>query len=31
MGESRANLDRAVQVVGELEDDALVRKLRAGS
>jgi len=31
MGESRVNLDRALQVAANLEDDDLVRKLRAGS
>lgn len=31
MGVSRVNLDRALQLVAELEDDELVRKLRAGS
>jgi len=31
MGESRVNLDRALQVTADLEDDDLVRKLRAGS
>lgn len=31
MGASRVNLDRALQVVGELEDDDLVRKARAGT
>jgi hypothetical protein len=31
MGESRVNLDRALQVAADLEDDDLVRKLRAGS
>ena len=31
MGESRVNLDRALQLVGDLEDDELVRKQRAGS
>ena len=30
MGESRVNLDRALQVVGDLEDDELVRKIRSG-
>lgn len=30
MGESRVNLDRALQVVGDLEDDELVRKMRSG-
>lgn len=29
MGESRVNLDRALQVVGDLEDDELVRKSRS--
>ena len=31
MGESRVNLDRALQVAADLEDDELVRKLRVGS
>ncbi len=31
MGQSTVNLDRALQVVGELEDDDLIRKARAGS
>jgi hypothetical protein len=31
MGESRVNLDRALQIVADLEDDELIRKLRAGS
>jgi hypothetical protein len=31
MGESRVNLDRALQLAAELEDDELLRKLRAGS
>ncbi len=31
MGVSQVNLDRALQVVAELEDDELVRKLRAGT
>jgi hypothetical protein len=31
MGESRVNLDRALQVAADLEDDDLVRKLRTGS
>ncbi len=31
MGVSRVNLDRALQVVAELEDDELLRKARAGS
>lgn len=30
MGESRVNLDRALQVIGDLEDDELVRKSRSG-
>jgi hypothetical protein len=30
MGESRVNLDRALQVVADLEDDELVRKIRSG-
>jgi hypothetical protein len=31
MGESRVNLDRALQIAADLEDDELVRKLRSGS
>lgn len=31
MGESTVNLDRALQLAGELEDEELVRKLRTGS
>jgi len=31
MGASRVNLDRALQVVADLEDDELIRKLRTGS
>lgn len=31
LGESAVNLDRALQVAAELEDDDLVRKMRAGS
>ena len=31
MGRSRVNLDRALQVVADLEDDELVRKVRARS
>jgi hypothetical protein len=31
MGESRVNLDRALQIAADLEDDELVRKLRTGS
>lgn len=31
MGESRINLDRALQVAADLEDDELVRRMRAGS
>lgn len=30
MGTSQVNLDRALQLVGELEDEELVRELRAG-
>ena len=30
MGVSQVNLDRALQVAAELEDDELVRKMRAG-
>lgn len=31
MGTSQVNLDRALQLVGELEDDELIRKMRAGT
>jgi hypothetical protein len=31
MGRSSVNLDRALEIVGALEDDDLVRKMRAGS
>ncbi len=31
MGESQVNLDRALQVAADLEDDELVRRMRAGS
>ncbi len=31
MGRSSVNLDRALQLVGALEDDELLRKMRAGS
>jgi len=31
LGVSAVNLDRALQIVGDLEDDDLVRKIRAGS
>ncbi|MGI8493335.1 MAG: antitoxin [Acidimicrobiales bacterium] len=31
LGESAVNLDRALQLVAELEDDELLRRLRAGS
>lgn len=31
MGESRVNLDRALQVAADLEDDDLLRKMRVGS
>ena len=31
MGTSRVNLDRALQVAADLEDDDLVRRMRAGS
>jgi type II secretory pathway component PulF len=31
MGRSAVNLDRALQIVADLEDDELVRKMRAGS
>ncbi|HXH57375.1 hypothetical protein [Iamia sp.] len=31
MGESRVILDRALQLAGQLEDDDLVRRARAGS
>lgn len=30
MGTSTVNLDRALQLVAELEDDELIRKMRAG-
>ncbi|MDY7105190.1 MAG: antitoxin [Actinomycetota bacterium] len=30
LGVSHVNLDRALQVVAELEDDELIRKMRAG-
>lgn len=30
LGPSRVNLDRALQVVADLEDDELVRRMRAG-
>lgn len=31
MGESQVNLDRALQVAADLEDDELVRRMRSGS
>ncbi|MEO6121905.1 MAG: antitoxin [Acidimicrobiales bacterium] len=31
MGVTRVNLDRALQVAGDLEDDELVRRMRARS
>jgi hypothetical protein len=31
MGRTSVNLDRALQIVGDLEDDELIRKMRAGS
>ncbi len=31
MGEPSVNLDRALQLVADLEDDELVRKMRSGS
>ncbi len=31
MGESRVNLDRALQLSADLEDDELLRRLRSGS
>lgn len=31
LGRSTVNLDRALQVAADLEDDDLVRKMRAGS
>lgn len=31
MGVPAVNLDRALQLAGELEDDALIQKMRAGS
>ena len=31
MGESRVVLDRAIQLAGELEDEALIRRMREGS
>lgn len=31
MGESVVNLDRALQLAGDLEDEELVRRLRAGA
>lgn len=30
MGESRVNLDRALQLVADLEDDEALRKIRSG-
>lgn len=31
MGESRVVLDRAIQLAGEIEDEELIRRARAGS
>ncbi len=31
LGRSRVNLDRALQLAADLEDDELIRKVRAGS
>ncbi len=31
MGESQVNLDRALQVTADLEDDELLRRMRSGS
>lgn len=31
LGQSKINLDRALQVVADLEDDELIRRMRAGS
>ena len=31
MGESHVNLDRALQVVADLEDDERIRRMRSGS
>jgi hypothetical protein len=31
MGQSRVNLDRALQLAAELEDEELVRRMRVGS
>lgn len=31
MGQSRVNLDRALQIAADLEDDELIRRMRAGS
>lgn len=31
LGESRVNLDRALQLVADLEDDELIRRMRSGS
>jgi hypothetical protein len=31
MGTSQVNLDRALQVVGDLEDDELIRRMRSGA
>lgn len=31
MGEPTVNLDQALQLVGDLEDEELIRKMRAGS
>lgn len=31
LGESMVNLDRALQLVADLEDDELIRRMRSGS
>jgi len=31
MGRSQVNLDRALQIAGDIEDDELIRKQRSGS
>ena len=31
MGQSRVNLDRALQIAADLEDDELIRRMRNGS
>ena len=30
LGECRVNLDRALQIAGDLEDEELIRRMRAG-